>query len=104
MAQRFGGKYSPDADDAAEAKPRDARPAYQGARVSPVGARSNVLFLPPVLLAFMSLTDGAVGLATGGSIVAGDRLVHATTTHLEPLWVHFLSLQKLRHAAGARLR
>jgi hypothetical protein len=64
MAQRFGGKYSPDGE-APEATPRDARPAYHGARVSPVGARSNVLFLPPVLLAFMSLTDGAVGLATG---------------------------------------
>lgn len=64
MAQRFGGKFSPDGA-LPEAQPRDERPAYHGARVSPVGARSNVLFLPPMVLAFLSLTDGALGLATG---------------------------------------
>lgn len=52
MAQRFGGKFSPDGSEPIK---NEDRPAYQGARVSPVGARSNVMFLPPVLLAFMSL-------------------------------------------------
>ncbi|SNR76369.1 5-bromo-4-chloroindolyl phosphate hydrolysis family protein [Puniceibacterium sediminis] len=61
MAQRFGGKYSPD-----DTGPSDTdRPAYDGARIDPVGARSNLLFLPPVLLAFTSLTAGATGLAIG---------------------------------------
>ncbi len=41
------------------------RPAFHGARVDPVGARSNLLFLPPVVLAFTSLTAGATGLAVG---------------------------------------
>ncbi|WP_146585145.1 5-bromo-4-chloroindolyl phosphate hydrolysis family protein [Puniceibacterium confluentis] len=61
MAQRFGGKYSPDSTGA----PEEGRPAFDGARVDPVGARSNLLFLPPVLLAFTSLTAGAAGLAAG---------------------------------------
>lgn len=62
MAQRFGGKFSPDGSGANE----DAdRPAFQGASVDPVGARSNVLFLPPVVLAFTSLTSGAAALAVG---------------------------------------
>ncbi len=61
MARRFGGKFSPDGN----ATPVDDRPAYQGARVAPAGARSNVLFVPPVVLAFLSINDGAVGLVTG---------------------------------------
>ena len=61
MARRFGGKYSPDGTGHPEAE----RPAYHGARVDPVGARSNLLFVPPVLLAFTSLTAGAAGLALG---------------------------------------
>ncbi len=61
MAQRFGGKYSPNGTGPAD----DDRPAFHGARVDPVGARSNLLFLPPVVLAFTSLTAGATGLAVG---------------------------------------
>ena len=65
MAQRFGGKYSPDGGtDGGVTAPQD-RPAFRGARVTPAGARSNVLFLPPVVLAFTSLTGGAAGLALG---------------------------------------
>ncbi|MDJ0823076.1 MAG: 5-bromo-4-chloroindolyl phosphate hydrolysis family protein [Paracoccaceae bacterium] len=75
MARRFGGKYSPDGDQS-EPKPRSA---YQGARVHPVGARSNVLFLPPVILAFMSITGGAATLAIGligaGSLLLGAWLL-----------------------------
>ena len=33
--------------------------------MTPVGARSNVMFIPAVVLAFMSLNDGATGLALG---------------------------------------
>lgn len=66
MAQRFGGKYSPDGTQVThDDGPAPAHNAYRGARVSPAGARSNVLFVPPVVLAFTSLTGGATGLAVG---------------------------------------
>ncbi len=62
MAQRFGGRYSPQGNTPPET-PRSAPRAP--ARVDPVGARSNILFVPPVILAFTSLTAGATGLAIG---------------------------------------
>lgn len=64
MAQRYGGQFSPDGkpDDTAVPKTRGA---YQGARVDPAGARTKVLFVPPVILAFRSINDGAVGMAVG---------------------------------------
>lgn len=63
MARRFGGKYSPDGSSAGEPVP--PRGAFDGARVDPVGARANVLFIPAIPLVFLSLNDGAVGLALG---------------------------------------
>ena len=57
MAQRFGGKYSPGGET-----PVSEQPAYHGARTEPAGARSNVLFVPPIVLAFTSLGSGAAGL------------------------------------------
>lgn len=65
MAQRYGGQFSPQGDG-------PKRSAYKGARVAPAGARSNVLFLPPLLLAFLSINDGAMGLAVG---LAGAALL-----------------------------
>lgn len=63
MAKRFGGKYSP------QNAPSDDQPAargtYTGATVDPVGARANLMFLPAVVLVFMSLTQGALGLTFG---------------------------------------
>ncbi|MEX0280061.1 MAG: 5-bromo-4-chloroindolyl phosphate hydrolysis family protein [Arenibacterium sp.] len=61
MAQRFGGKYSPDGSSQTE----EIRGAFEGARVDPVGLRANLMFLPPLLLGFLSLNEGAIGLATG---------------------------------------
>ena len=55
MAKPYGGKYSPGAT------PADAvRPV-----VDPVGARANLMWVPPVILLFTSLGAGPVGLATG---------------------------------------
>lgn len=69
MAQRFGGKYSPTPDAGPEAANKaDAPPpqsAYHGARVDPVGARANALFLPAALLVFLSFGGGAVSMAQG---------------------------------------
>ncbi len=68
MARRYGGKYSPDADQdtAAEAEPAQ----FRGARVDPAGARANVLFVPAIILVALSFDDGAIGL-TLGLIAAG---------------------------------
>ncbi len=63
MAKRFGGKYSPTPSEQPEAAA--PRGAFQSARVDPVGARANLLFLPPILLGAFSLNDGAIGMAVG---------------------------------------
>ena len=60
MARRFGGKYSPDTNG--DTQPVE-RGTYDGARADPVGLRANLLFLPPAILVFFSLTDGAIGLS-----------------------------------------
>lgn len=61
MARKFGGKFSPNESS----EPETIRPSFEGAKVNPVGARSNVLFVPPVVLAFTSITAGAAGMAIG---------------------------------------
>lgn len=72
MAKRFGGQYSPDG------APSDTS-AYKGAQVAPVGARSNVMFVPGLLMAFFSINDGAVGMAIGlagaGALIGGGLLL-----------------------------
>lgn len=78
MAQRFGGKYSPDGSTETE-EDRPTPSAFKGAKVDPAGARSNVLFVPPIVLAAMSLNEGAIGLATGlagaGTLLLGAWLL-----------------------------
>lgn len=78
MAQRFGGKYSPDGTNESAPAPRGA---YHNARVTPAGARSNVLFVPPVVLIATSLTGGAVtlglGLVAAGTLALGAWLLRS---------------------------
>lgn len=62
MARRFGGKYSPDTDDGTQPVERGA---FDGAKTDPVGLRANLLFVPPAILIFFSLADGAIGLSLG---------------------------------------
>jgi hypothetical protein len=38
---------------------------YDGARVDPVGARANIMFLPAIPMVFLALNDGAIGLTLG---------------------------------------
>lgn len=67
MAERYGGKYSPEpADD----KPRPRPLARQR---DPVGFAANLMFAPPVLLFFVSLFRGPVGLlfGIGGAALLG---------------------------------
>ncbi|WP_439121793.1 5-bromo-4-chloroindolyl phosphate hydrolysis family protein [Marivita sp.] len=64
MSQRFGGKYSPDGASSQNADKSTSK-GFKGAKVDPAGARSNVLFVPPVVLAFTSINEGAIGLGIG---------------------------------------
>ena len=74
MSKRYGGKFSKPTDDSAITEA-----PYRGPSVDPVGARSNVLFGPPIVLAATSINDGAIGLATGlvgaGCLVLGVWLL-----------------------------
>lgn len=62
MAQRFGGKFSPDGRDPDSPTP-PPRGQFDGARVDPAGGRTNLLFIPPVVLVATSIGAGAIGLA-----------------------------------------
>jgi hypothetical protein len=62
LAQRFGGKYSPQGNPQPQS---GAKSSYIGAAVDPVGARANLMFLPAVVLVFAALFKGAVGLLLG---------------------------------------
>lgn len=73
MAKRYGGKYSPDGDSTEQTP--ESRGAYEGARAEPAAARTNVLFVPAIPLVFMSLNDGAIGLAQ--ALVAAGALTLA---------------------------
>ncbi|KHA53075.1 5-bromo-4-chloroindolyl phosphate hydrolysis family protein [Sulfitobacter geojensis] len=59
MAQRFGGKYSPDGDSAAPAKQQ------RRVQVNPAGGRSNVMFIPAIVLVATTLGDGAIPMTLG---------------------------------------
>ncbi|KIC35201.1 5-bromo-4-chloroindolyl phosphate hydrolysis family protein [Leisingera sp. ANG-M7] len=63
MAQRYGGKHSPGSNAGKQDKP--PAQSYRNAQVDPAGVRANVLFVPPALLALLSLNDGATGFALG---------------------------------------
>lgn len=80
MAQRYGGKFSPDetdknAPDNAPSRGDFARGNFDGARADPVGLAANLLFIPAIPLIFLSLTDGAIGLTLG--LVAAGMLTLA---------------------------
>ncbi|QBF31118.1 5-bromo-4-chloroindolyl phosphate hydrolysis family protein [Thalassococcus sp. S3] len=66
MAKRYGGKYSPDGfDNTPKKTKKKKRGSYEGADVDPAGASANVLFVPPIILVFTSLGDGAIELVLG---------------------------------------
>ncbi len=78
MAKRFGGKFSPDGES--EPLASQDRPAFQGAKVAPAGARSNVMFVPAIVLATMAVFGGgatnlALGLAGAGAWILGAWLL-----------------------------
>ena len=75
MAQRYGGKFSPNgsADQASavsDIETGEKSGSFRNAKVDPVGARANTMFVPGGVLLMMSLNDGATGLALGGIAAA----------------------------------
>jgi hypothetical protein len=72
MAKRYGGRFSPD-----DATDTNGSPV-QRIDVDPVGGRANLLFVPPALLLFTSLNDGAGGLMLGligAGLLAGSAWI-----------------------------
>ena len=62
MAQRFGGKYSP---DGAAAQDQPARAAMEEQRaIDKAGTRGKLLYLPPIILVLTGLNDGPTVLVT----------------------------------------
>lgn len=59
MAQRFGGKYSPDGASG------DSPARQRRVEVDPVGGRANVLFVAAVVLVATSFSGGAIALLLG---------------------------------------
>ena len=60
MAKKFGGQFSPDGNTSERGENNTG--AYEKVRVDPVGARSDMLFIPAIPMEFMSLYEGAVAL------------------------------------------
>lgn len=73
MAQRYGGKFSPDGGGTA------GKPGKPRARVDPAGGRANVMFVPAIVLLATTFSDGAAaltfGLAGAASLTLGAWLL-----------------------------
>ncbi|EEW59167.1 5-bromo-4-chloroindolyl phosphate hydrolysis family protein [Ruegeria sp. TrichCH4B] len=67
MAQRFGGKFSPSAQQSTrpDGRPTGNSRMMASARVNPVGLRANLMFVPAAILMLFSLGAGASGLVLG---------------------------------------
>ncbi len=73
MAQRYGGKYSP--EDTPQGDAPASRPAFQGAKRTRAGGRVNLLFVAPLPLLATAFFGDPVGLAT--NLVAFGVLILA---------------------------
>lgn len=60
MAKRYGGEFSPDGAGKGTAPKGSVKVTVDAA-----GTKANLLFLPPVILAFTSLNEGPTGLMLG---------------------------------------
>lgn len=78
MAERFGGKYSPDAKDKGKTPDLVRDAIAEDRQVDAAGARANLLFLPPILIAFLSFGNPlglAVGLISAGVLTLAAWLL-----------------------------
>ncbi len=62
MATRYGGKFSPDGGDDAQAS---AAQPHKRIQVEPAGGRANVLFVPAIVLVATTFSDGPLPLTFG---------------------------------------
>jgi hypothetical protein len=62
MAKRFGGKYSPDAQSSADVPDLPGKKRARRAVVDPAGGRSNILFIPAIVLVATSFSGGPFAL------------------------------------------
>ncbi|MCX7559071.1 5-bromo-4-chloroindolyl phosphate hydrolysis family protein [Sulfitobacter sp. F26204] len=60
MAQRYGGKFSPDGKS-----PQAPRKSSRRIQVTPAGGRSNIMFIPAIPLVATTLWAGAIPMALG---------------------------------------
>ncbi|PUB18630.1 5-bromo-4-chloroindolyl phosphate hydrolysis family protein [Yoonia sediminilitoris] len=68
MAKRYGGRFSPDGQDTAQEQPK-------AAEIRAPGMKSNLLFVPAVILVFTSLNETPQDLVLG--LVAAGALTFA---------------------------
>lgn len=94
MAQKFGGKYSPDGGDS----PAD-RGAYHGARRTRAGGRVNLLFLAPLPLIWAAFTTGPTGLVLN-LVALGALLLAAWLTREGILAQEAYEARKVARAPG----
>ncbi|WP_299879699.1 5-bromo-4-chloroindolyl phosphate hydrolysis family protein [uncultured Sulfitobacter sp.] len=62
MATRYGGKFSPEGGDDAQAS---AAQPHKRIQVEPAGGRANVLFVPAIVLVATTFSDGPLPLTFG---------------------------------------
>lgn len=65
MARKYGGKYSPDGTAPSGETLPNGRNSFDGANPDAAGARSNVMFVPAIVLVATTFSDGAIPMATG---------------------------------------
>jgi hypothetical protein len=70
MAQKFGGKYSPDNAKPPAGADQPPRNAYDGKRRSAAGSKSNLLFIVPAIFPITAFFGGPSELVTGLSAFA----------------------------------
>ena len=84
MAERFGGKYSPDGTP--PGTPAPAAPAFNGMRRSRAGGRVNLLFLLPLVFVITAFRQAPVGLTL--DLAACATLLLAAWLTREGIYAH----------------
>ncbi|EEW26292.1 5-bromo-4-chloroindolyl phosphate hydrolysis family protein [Rhodobacter ferrooxidans] len=89
MAQRYGGKHSPDGSvgkDQPQQTPKSGRNAFDGARPTKAGAKSNLLFAAPFVFLFKAFSGEPAGLVLG--LAAAALLMLAAWLTREGILAH----------------
>ncbi|MEM9845609.1 MAG: 5-bromo-4-chloroindolyl phosphate hydrolysis family protein [Pseudomonadota bacterium] len=103
MAQRFGGKYSPEAtrqDGRDGTSQAPARGVYRGAMRTRAGGRVNLLFIAPLPLIWAAFTTGPTGLLLN-LLALGMLLLAAWLTREGILAQEAYEARRVARAPGA---